>query len=94
MASPATSGGSQSRPAATRISSRPLRPESNDIEPAKLLRRAHTVPEGIATISATKTTDAFETAESSETDEEETNPVRTSVELDDLPIELVAMTDR
>jgi hypothetical protein len=94
MASTASSKGAGSKPSPLRFNT-PNKNESS--EPLKPLRRANTFQNGSASqISASKaevepeSPDAFDTVDN----DDGTDGIRTSVDLDELPIELISLTDR
>ncbi|UNI14195.1 hypothetical protein JDV02_000850 [Purpureocillium takamizusanense] len=81
------------RPAASRAPSFPQHPSggaTSDRDALKPPKRAHTFHNG----APARTSDGPDAFETSETDPEDNTEVpRTSVELDDLPIELITLTD-
>lgn len=100
MASPGNDESAAARPTATRVATFSQPTQAGNDDPLTLPKRAHTF-ENAALTDANRAKvddsetgpDAFETGDN--TDHEDNIEVtRASIELDDLPIELITLTDR
>ncbi|KAI9166747.1 Vacuolar protein sorting-associated protein 9b [Paramyrothecium foliicola] len=99
MASQAPGKPSQPRPGITRLSSFSSNPVPDENDSLKPPKRAHTFQNGSpvekqhsTSTGASHAPDAFETADGSD-DEAGIEITRASIELDELPIELISLTD-
>lgn len=98
MASQRRSSASSGRPTPTRVPSHPIRTPSATADPLTSPKRAHTFHNDGESGQAgdhgkVAQPDAFETSEHTDNDDAVEN-TRNSIELDDLPIELITLTDR
>lgn len=98
MASQRRSSASSGRPTPTRVPSHPTRTPSGTADPLTSPKRANTsYSDGdssqVGERGKVAQPDAFETAEHADNDDV-VETTRNSIELDDLPIELITLTDR
>lgn len=98
MASQRRSSASSGRPTTTRVPSYPTRTPSETADPLTSPKRANTVHSDsnsgqVGERGKVAQPDAFETSEHTDTDDV-VEDTRNSIELDDLPIELITLTDR